>query len=64
MSQQVEWIDERDAKPAYDETVVVMVMRRAHLTLDPNGQEKWVLADPDVPIDLERDLVYWLPNQL
>jgi hypothetical protein len=64
VSQQIEWIDERDAKPAYDEAVVVMVMRRAYLTLGPNGEEKWELEAPAVPIDLERDLVYWLPNQL
>ena len=64
MSQQIEWIDERDAKPTPNETVVVMVMRRACLTLGPNGEERWELEDPSIPMDLERDLVYWLPNQL
>lgn len=56
------WINEQVRRPALCEPVLITVMRKAQLITSDEGGVKWHLRNSEHPIDLEKDVVYWLPD--
>jgi hypothetical protein len=56
-----QWVNEQQSKPEPGKEVTIAVMRQAKAVSDGQGGLKWELAHPEQPIDLEQDVVYWLP---
>ncbi len=57
------WIAEQQQRPAVDQPVIVYILRKARLVDDGNGGTTWALAHPEKPIELERDVVFWMPDE-